>query len=272
MKRQFFSGNSLEQAVMAAARHFSIDPDRVAYAQREKKHGFLKGRRRVVIEVDGTAPERSPEKVASPPPPDDTAASFPARQPTPEVEATRQADQDVPVRDAPVRAAPRQTEAPQLEGAPASETAAVERAVDEILRFLSVEGEVTVKRRPDVFAVDISEPDEEYLIDREGRLLQAMEYLIPRLVRSWTGQGVPVKVDSGGFRALREQELCDLASRVAAEVRRDGTSQSLEPMSPADRRLVHLALADDPDVETESEGQGFFKRIRISAPAMADGA
>ena len=135
----------------------------------------------------------------------------------------------------------------------------------EILRFLKLQAALSVDRRSDVFEVEISETEREVLMDKEGRVLQAMEYLVPRLVRSWMGQGVPVKVDCEGFRAGREQELRDLATRVADEVRRDGTAQSLEPMSPADRRVVHLALADDPDVETESEGTGYYKRVRVLA-------
>ena len=59
MERQFFSGNTLEQAVLAAARYYELDPDSVAYKVREKKHGFVNVRRRVVIEVDPSAPERT---------------------------------------------------------------------------------------------------------------------------------------------------------------------------------------------------------------------
>ena len=59
MERQFFSGNTLEQAVMAAARHFGLEPEQVAYTPRDKKHGFLSIRRRVVIEVDPSAPEKA---------------------------------------------------------------------------------------------------------------------------------------------------------------------------------------------------------------------
>ena len=58
MERQFFSGNTVEQAVLAAARHYGLDPDRVAYTLREKKHGFVIVRRRVVIEVDPDVPEQ----------------------------------------------------------------------------------------------------------------------------------------------------------------------------------------------------------------------
>ena len=58
MERTFFSGNTLEQAVLAAARHHGLDPERVAYTLRDKKHGFLNIRRNVVITVDPAAPER----------------------------------------------------------------------------------------------------------------------------------------------------------------------------------------------------------------------
>jgi spoIIIJ-associated protein len=138
---------------------------------------------------------------------------------------------------------------------PLSETASVERAVREILRFLKLEAEVAVERRPDAFEVEISRTDRETLLDKEGRLLQAMEYLVPRLVRSWAGQGVPVKIDCDGFRAERERELRALAAQVADEVRRDGVAQSLEPMHPA----------DDPEIATESEGDGYYTRVRIFA-------
>ena len=260
MKRQFFSGNSLEQAVMLAARHFGIEPESVAYTVREKKHGFLKVRRRFVIEVDPEAPERPPE--ASPPP---AAAAEPRQAPVAEMAASQPATSPPDRPSSGERREAGRDATPRFERTPLSETASVERAVREILRFLKLQAALSVDRRSDVFEVEISETEREVLMDKEGRVLQAMEYLVPRLVRSWMGQGVPVKVDCEGFRAGREQELRDLATRVADEVRRDGTAQSLEPMSPADRRVVHLALADDPDVETESEGTGYYKRVRVLA-------
>ena len=65
MERQFFSGNTLEQAVLAAARHYGLDPSRVAYSVRDKKHGFLNIRRNVVIEVDPSEPELPEEAVVA---------------------------------------------------------------------------------------------------------------------------------------------------------------------------------------------------------------
>lgn len=251
MKRQFFSGNSLEQAVLLAARHFGIEPERVAYTQRDKKHGFLKVRRRVLIEVDPEAPELPPD-----------APAFPA------AETAGPAGVGTPARPDAEEAGLDADDDPRPEQRlPLSETASVERAVREILRVLRLEAEVAVARRPEVFEVDISHTDRDTLLDREGRVLQAMEYLVPRLVRNWAGQGVPVKIDCEGFRAARERELRELAAAAADQVRRDGVAQLLEPMHPADRRMVHLALADVPDVATESDGDGYYKRVRIFATA-----
>ena len=60
-KRKFFSGNSVRQAVVSAASHFDLPPDEVAYREVDKKHGFLKMRKRVIIEVDADDPRTPPE-------------------------------------------------------------------------------------------------------------------------------------------------------------------------------------------------------------------
>ena len=65
------------------------------------------------------------------------------------------------------------------------------------------------------------------------------------------------------FQVLREEQLRVEAIRAADRVRRDGKTVKLEPMHPADRRVVHLALVDDPAVETESLGRGYFKRVMV---------
>ncbi len=255
MKRQFFTGNTLEQAVLAAARQIGVEPERVAFTQREKKHGFLRVRRRVVIEVDMESAvlpdgEKTPDLSSLP------GGGVPSPPLLVKAQAPRAQGREVEEEPA---SEDFEEEAPP----PSSESESIERALEEILRFLRLDAEVSLHRGEDGFEVELSGGDYEVLTHGEGRILQSMEYLVPRMVRGWLGHGVPVKVDCGGFRESRAAELQDLAARVAEEVRREGTSQSLAPMSPADRRLVHLALAEVPDVETESEGDGYYKRVRI---------
>ena len=67
----------------------------------------------------------------------------------------------------------------------------------------------------------------------------------------------------GGSIRSQEEKIMELAKRAAAEVRRTKTVYRLDPMPPAERRLVHQALADDPDVETASEGEGPFRKVVV---------
>ena len=141
---------------------------------------------------------------------------------------------------------------------------AIERSLEEILSLLGLQLEMTIRRGGEGFEIELSGEDGDALLSREGALLDAIEHLLPRMVRGLAGHPVACRLDSGGFRAAHRREMRELAERAAEEVRRDLQSQVLEPMNPADRRLVHLALAEDPTVQTRSEGGGFLKRVRIS--------
>jgi spoIIIJ-associated protein len=83
------------------------------------------------------------------------------------------------------------------------------------------------------------------------------------VVRGIAGEPVQVRVDSSDFHEIHEEQLRSLAQRVASEVRRGERPRTLEPMSPADRRIVHITLADEPGVTSVSEGSGYFKRIVV---------
>ncbi|MDH4066660.1 MAG: single-stranded DNA-binding protein, partial [Acidobacteriota bacterium] len=89
------------------------------------------------------------------------------------------------------------------------------------------------------------------------------QHLLPRMIRGLTGGSVACQVDSDNFHEVRAEQLRVMAQDAAAEVRRSRRMQTLEPMSPDERRIVHLTLADDPAVETESHGTGLFKRVTV---------
>ncbi len=101
------------------------------------------------------------------------------------------------------------------------------------------------------------------LIGRRGEHLAALQYIVNLIVnRSMEGQHA-FTVDVDGYKRRREETLNTLAQRMADRVRESGESFELEPMPPAERRIVHIALADDPDVATESVGQGDARRVEI---------
>lgn len=299
MERQFFSGNTIEQAVMAAARHYGLDPDRVAYSLRDKKHGFLNIRRRVVIEVDPSAPEKPdapPEEAAAAgardavtPVRQSAAATArgrrPAERPVPDRRPRRGPRDDGPRgrqhrRDVPTSSVWEHRETvledfsartydlrtdPERAGESDAELeiAAFEVALDEVIELMDLDVESTVRRGEDGFEVELTGGDGDIVVEDEGLVLRSIEHLLPRLVRGLLGHGLPCKVDCDGFQAERDQELRDLAGGMAEAARRQGKAQLLEPMNPMDRRVVHLELADDPAVQTESEGEGYMKRVKI---------
>ena len=330
-KRRFFSGDSLQQALVQAANHYNLPPEEIAYRSLEKKHGFLKVRRKVVIEVNPDAPKL--EKAAAPvrpplPPPavrpvrPETPPEEPARpapaasaaraessEPRPEGRSagerreaprrqeeprrheprrqeeprrraprySRDAHDAVPARSAVAEASPqvfaehglvalpdtprRPTERfPEATGAMAE---AATKGVELLLRIAGLDLAPRILQGEDRLEVDLSGPDVDWCFADDGELVMAIEHLLPRLIRSMSGEPTLVRVDCDNFQEIREERLRSLAQQVAEEVRRRGKTRTLEPMNPADRRIVHMTLADDPGVVTESEGDGYFKRISV---------
>lgn len=110
--------------------------------------------------------------------------------------------------------------------------------------------------------VEIEGPDREMFLERRGEGLLSLQVLLGRIAAQG-GISRPVFVDSEGFRQGREEEIAEIAILAAERVKKMKEPQKLRPMDPYERRLVHLALKDDPEVETLSEGEGFEKRVVI---------
>lgn len=126
---------------------------------------------------------------------------------------------------------------------------------------LEVEAKVSV--RGDEVDVEIEGPDAELLLEGGGKPLAAMEHLLPKVLRGISGKKFFCHIDSLGFREKRQLELEEMARAAAEAVKETGDSRTLDPLSPAERRIVHMVLADDPDVETESKGGGYLKKLTI---------
>lgn len=274
--RRFFSGNTLEQAVMQAASHYQIDPDEVAYRKIEKRHGFLKTRRGVVIDVDPDNPRRAigsavvapaqvePEKPDSPEVTEPGEELFVLKAEDLEEEPTEVAGfttsaEPAPVPDESAAAAPSEP-LPEATGEMAE---AAREAVAAVLEVAGLDLEVEVLQGEGQLEIELSGAGQQELIADRGSLLLAIQHLLPRAIRGLAGRSVPCRVDSGNFHALQEESLEKLAHKVAEEVKQEERPKSLDPMNPAERRIIHLALADDDEVVTESQGRGFFKRVSI---------
>ena len=109
--------------------------------------------------------------------------------------------------------------------------------------------------------------DVEPLLANKGEGLSGLEVLTGRIAGKRLARPVYPRLDAEGFRAHQRESLEELAHRSADEAKRTRRPQLLPPLPPGERRLVHLALAQDPDVETESEGEGFLKRVAVRPKA-----
>jgi spoIIIJ-associated protein len=150
---------------------------------------------------------------------------------------------------------------------PAAEAAA--RGAALLLRLAGLELAPRVFQGEERLEVDLSGEDVDWCFADEGEFLMAVEHLLPRMIRTLSGETMAIRVDCDNFHEIREERLRSLAQRVAEEVRKGGKPRVLEPMNPADRRIIHTTLADDPNVVTESDGEGYFKRIMVKPAAPA---
>jgi spoIIIJ-associated protein len=112
--------------------------------------------------------------------------------------------------------------------------------------------------------LDIEGDDLGILIGRRGETLTALQYLVNLMLNRRISTRATVAIDVEGYRRRREESLRSLARRMADRVTSSGQSITLEPMPPNERRIVHIALADHPDVLTVSIGEGDARKVAIT--------
>lgn len=120
------------------------------------------------------------------------------------------------------------------------------------------------------FVVDFSGPDVDLLLGKNGALLNALEYVVLKAVRLEEELFGQITFDCQDWRRLRAEELRLTAQVAAARVVETGDPFPLNPMSPRERRIIHLALRDQPRVRTVSEGVGPERKVVIH-PASSPG-
>ena len=120
---------------------------------------------------------------------------------------------------------------------------------------------------PPTIFIDVLGRDLGMLIGRRGDNLAQIQYLVNLLVNRRLGSYTRVVVDVEGYLSRREESLIGLAERVARQVARSRRPIMLEPMPPNERRIVHLTLRNNPDVSTESSGEGSARRITVQPRA-----
>ena len=114
-----------------------------------------------------------------------------------------------------------------------------------------------------VITLDVTGDDLGILIGRRGQTLSSLQYIVRLIVAHQEKARVAIVIDVEGYKQRRYGALQALAWRMAEQVKVRGRSFALEPMSAYERRIIHLTLADDPDVITESIGEGEARKVVI---------
>lgn len=116
---------------------------------------------------------------------------------------------------------------------------------------------------PGEVRLEIEGSDSGRIIGKKGQVLAAIQHLVNRVVNRPGQDRLHVVVDAEGYRQRREDTLATMAQRLGQKAVEEGKIITFEPMSPRDRRIVHLALAKFAGVVTKSDGEGEGRRVQI---------
>ena len=134
---------------------------------------------------------------------------------------------------------------------------------NKVLKLSGFDLEASAEQTEEGFKVQVRGDDVALLLGHNAELLDALEYLGNRVLTRAKGEETRVLFDSGNYRSRREKELRLMAEKAAEKVRTARKPFSFDPMSPNERRIIHLALADDASVKTESQGGGLDRKVTI---------
>jgi spoIIIJ-associated protein len=302
MSESTFEATSVQAALDKAAAAMGVAVDDLEHEVVEEKRDFwgtgndtvvIKAWKRAAVEpqpaekeqpapADEPAPQAATEETPAPPAGEverqepATAERGPGPQAADETPAPDEAEESRGERDAaptqearpepqPQPAAPRSED--DSEGVASEEIAAL---LAQIFHDMEFECAVEVETEEGGFLATVTGEDKEALLEGNGRCLSALELIANNSFRNRMSRDTKIRVDAGDFRSRRDQELTDIAYQVAHSAKQSGRTQETQPLNPYERRLVHLALAEDPAVSTRSRGSGFLKNVQVIPQSGAD--
>jgi spoIIIJ-associated protein len=137
--------------------------------------------------------------------------------------------------------------------------------VQSVVNAMGVALTVNTEESPEATRINLEGEDGGVLIRRGGEGLQALQHIVATAFRRQLGDDNRVVVDCNGFRKDKDAEIKQMARFMAEKARSSGLPQEMGPLNPYERRIVHIAIAEDPTVSSESIGDAFMKTVIISA-------
>lgn len=136
--------------------------------------------------------------------------------------------------------------------------------VKELLEKMNIEAKIYLLEEDDEkIVIEIESPDSALIIGKKGKNLEALQVIVNVIMNKDSKVWTKVMIDIGDYRKRREKALKKQAIQVARQVSKTKQPHLMEPMNPFERRIVHLELKSDANIDTISEGEGTIKRIRV---------
>jgi len=144
-----------------------------------------------------------------------------------------------------------------------SAIAVAQETLTKIVSLMSMDTRISAVRKGDDIVLNIEGNNTGILIGHKGRTLEALEFIVNKAVNRVTETKVRVIVDTENYRQRKEESLKRLALEMGEKAKRTQKTVTIDAVNPHDRRIIHLALKGDNQVQTKSDGEGLFKKVYI---------
>lgn len=142
----------------------------------------------------------------------------------------------------------------------------IQEEAEKLLSLLGIEGKVAVTDNPkedEPVEVSIETEDTGIFIGRHGETILSFELVLNQIINKNLEAWKRIVVDTGDYRTKQEERLKDIAQDAAERVKQSGEPYSLYDLNPSQRRFVHTILSEDPELTTESEGEGRERKLVV---------
>ncbi len=259
------TGKTVEEAVQKALLELGIEEAEaeIRVIEEPTKGLFGLGKKDAVVEVSAKGSETAPAEAAAAA----VAAIFAGEEPeetaeAPAEEVKEESKEELVEADA--EKPERKREEREFSKEEQDETAEeAKKFLEGIFRAIGLSVTMEKMANEDRILLNLHGDGLGILIGKHGRTLASLQYLTNLAAGKLYHHRYFVLLDVENYRIRREQTLTTLALRLADKAKRTGAPVALEPMDPAERRMIHLALQEDPDITTESEGEGSYRHIVI---------
>lgn len=135
--------------------------------------------------------------------------------------------------------------------------------LQQLLNFITTDATVTVRETSERIFFNIQGGNTAVLIGKRGQTLEAVQYIVEKVINKNTAERIRIQIDAEGYLDSRQSKLEGLAARLSEKAKRIGKPVTIGQLNAHDRRIIHIALKDDPGVRTQSMGEGFYRKLVI---------